>query len=269
VWQFGDGATSTASVASHTYASSGQYTVTLTVYGSGGSSSTSKNVAVSGPLNPQFAWTPVVPAPNDTVTFTDQSGGAPASWLWQFGDGSTANHQNPSKKYAAAGTYTVTLTVYRNDGSASTSRTITVANATGGTQLPSRRSIRRRPLRSAIRSCSPIARRERPARGSGRSTTAARRRNSIRRTSTARRVRTVTLVAWNAGGSSTVEASQCFLDGPATALISAAAQTAGLGGTSWRTELSLYNAGLEGADVTMTFLPAMAEKTIYLRRGSR
>lgn len=38
-------------------------------------------------------------------------GVAPYSWLWNFGDGFTSTLQNPTHKYASAGTYTATLTV--------------------------------------------------------------------------------------------------------------------------------------------------------------
>jgi len=266
VWQFGDGATSTASVAAYTYANSGQYTVTLTVYGPGGSSSTSKSVSVSGPLNPQFAWTPVVPAPNDIVTFTDQSGGAPTSWQWQFGDGSSSTSQNPTKQYTTAGTYTVALTVYRNDTSASTTRTITVASSTGGTQLP----VAAFDTSSSASIGNPVVFTDRSTGtpsawqwsfGDGGTSTQQHPTHVYGEAG----AYTVTLIAWNAGGSG-MFSKQVSVSAmvPYRGLISAAAQTAGLGGTSWRTELSLYNAGLEGANVTMTFLPAMAEKTIYL-----
>jgi PKD repeat protein len=43
------------------------------------------------------------------VQFTDTSTGAPTSWSWDFGDGSTASAQNPAHTYTAVGTYTVTL----------------------------------------------------------------------------------------------------------------------------------------------------------------
>ena len=46
----------------------------------------------------------------NTVTFTDQSQGA-TTWAWDFGDGGTSTQQNPTHTYAAAGVYTVTLTV--------------------------------------------------------------------------------------------------------------------------------------------------------------
>ncbi|GAA4369507.1 hypothetical protein GCM10023185_43190 [Hymenobacter saemangeumensis] len=50
------------------------------------------------------------------VQFTDQSTGAPTSWLWDFGDGNTSTQQNPSHQYTATGTYTVSLTVTNSIG---------------------------------------------------------------------------------------------------------------------------------------------------------
>jgi PKD repeat protein len=44
------------------------------------------------------------------VTFTDQSANSPASWAWDFGDGSTSTLQNPGHIYVINGTKTVTLT---------------------------------------------------------------------------------------------------------------------------------------------------------------
>ncbi len=56
--------------------------------------------------------------PNGQVTFTDNSGGYPTSWTWNFGD-NTANgtQQNPSHTYAANGNYYVCLTATNAGGS--------------------------------------------------------------------------------------------------------------------------------------------------------
>lgn len=47
------------------------------------------------------------------VTFTDQStisSGSITGWVWNFGDGTTSNEQNPTHTYSSAGSYDVTLT---------------------------------------------------------------------------------------------------------------------------------------------------------------
>ncbi len=44
------------------------------------------------------------------VTFTDTSTGSPNAWLWDFGDGSMSNDQNPSHTYTVDGSYEVKLT---------------------------------------------------------------------------------------------------------------------------------------------------------------
>jgi len=56
------------------------------------------------------------------VRFTDTSSGNPTSWLWDFGDGSKSNLQNPAHTYTSAGTYTVSLTVNNSNGSDSMTR---------------------------------------------------------------------------------------------------------------------------------------------------
>ncbi|WP_242112103.1 PKD domain-containing protein [Luteimonas aquatica] len=59
-----------------------------------------------------------------TASFTDASSdsdGSIASRSWNFGDGGTAATANPSHTYAAAGSYTVSLTVTDNGGATATS----------------------------------------------------------------------------------------------------------------------------------------------------
>ncbi|MBX7241482.1 MAG: M4 family metallopeptidase [Bacteroidia bacterium] len=51
------------------------------------------------------------------IDFKDKSIPTPASWLWDFGDGTTSTLQNPVHTYTANGTYTVKLTGTNNFGS--------------------------------------------------------------------------------------------------------------------------------------------------------
>ena len=69
-----------------------------------------------------------------TASFTDtstDSDGTIASRSWAFGDGTTSTTANPSKTYAAAGTYNVTLTVTDNGG-LTHSKTSAVTVSSGG-----------------------------------------------------------------------------------------------------------------------------------------
>ncbi len=71
-----------------------------------------------------------------TATFTDSStdsDGTIASRLWTFGDGSTSTLTNPSRTYAAAGTYSVSLKVTDNGG---LSTTITKSVTVSATNTP-------------------------------------------------------------------------------------------------------------------------------------
>ena len=123
-WAFGDGTTSTAANPSKTYAAAGTYTVTLTVTDNGGTSNTkSSQVTVSSATNaaPVANFTSTTSAL--TASFTDSStdsDGTIASRSWDFGNGVSSTSTNPSHTYAAAGTYTVTLTVTDNAGATNT-----------------------------------------------------------------------------------------------------------------------------------------------------
>jgi PKD repeat protein len=134
-WNFGDGATSTAQNPSHTYASAGTYTATLTVTDSASPANTATSqvttnvnavgnpLAASASANPTSGQIPLSVAFSGTGT-----GGTPAySYSWNFGDGATSTAQNPSHTYASAGTYTATLTVTDSASPANTaSSTVTI-----------------------------------------------------------------------------------------------------------------------------------------------
>ncbi|MCD6448853.1 MAG: PKD domain-containing protein, partial [Thermoplasmata archaeon] len=70
-----------------------------------------------------FSYSPSQPTDLDTITFADAStdeDGSIVAWLWEFGDGTTSNEQNPSHKYADNGTYVVKLTVTDDKGATAT-----------------------------------------------------------------------------------------------------------------------------------------------------
>jgi PKD repeat protein len=143
-WSFGDGSpNSTSQNPTHTYTTSGSYTVTLTVTNSGGSSDTEQKVSyvtAGTPTAPtaQFSGTPTSGTAPLEVSFTDLSTGGPTSWAWTFGDGNTSIVQHPTHTYATGGTYTIVLNATNAYGSDLETKTgyITVSNATTPTPTP-------------------------------------------------------------------------------------------------------------------------------------
>jgi serine protease AprX len=127
-WDFGDSGTSILRNPSHTYAAAGDYTVSLTVTGPGGTDTEIKTayIEVTEPQPPvaDFSGEPLSGKAPLLVNFTDLSAGSVTSWSWDLGDGEGSAEQHPTHLYTAAGDYTVSLTVTGPLGS----DTKTVAN---------------------------------------------------------------------------------------------------------------------------------------------
>lgn len=119
-WDFGDGNTSTLQNPEHTYEKDDKvYTVTLTVTDDDDATATKTKEVTVGTPNVAPVADFSFEATNLSVNFTDNStdsDGTIASWSWDFGDGNTSNVTDPTYEYAAADTYTVTLTVIDDDG---------------------------------------------------------------------------------------------------------------------------------------------------------
>ncbi|MGD2043323.1 MAG: S8 family serine peptidase [Acidimicrobiia bacterium] len=116
MWEFGDGATSTETNPSHTYAAGGSYQVTLTVDDGTATSSITEEVEVSEQAANQPPSAGFSAACTDLqCVFNDESSdpdtGTVLTYSWDFGDGATSTQADPSHTYSGAGSFTVELTV--------------------------------------------------------------------------------------------------------------------------------------------------------------
>jgi PKD repeat protein len=143
-WDFGDSTQKTGEVVTHSYASAGDYSATLTVTDDGGKrDQASTTIQVSDPTSQDptaaFTLSSSTITAGDSVT-ADPSGssddGTITSYEWAWGDGSsetTGSATSVSHTYDSSGSYDIILTVTDDDGnSSSTSRTLTVEQASDG-----------------------------------------------------------------------------------------------------------------------------------------
>ena len=142
-WNFGDQATGTGQTVWHTYQAAGTYTVTLTVTDNKGATGVFTNsVTVKAPrvnVAPAASFTSAIDHLALTVdgTGSADSDGTITSYAWAFGDNTTATGPTPPvHTYAAAGTYTVKLTVTDNDGATGVSQTTVTAVAAPPPNVP-------------------------------------------------------------------------------------------------------------------------------------
>ncbi len=121
-WDFGDGVTSILQNPTHTYGAVGTYSVTLIAFGGSGCSDTVIGTITVTPI-PTADFTFASVCTNDTTFFLSISGGAPDTFIWNFGDGisDATNNPSPSHVYNTAANYLVTLTAgYASSGCTNT-----------------------------------------------------------------------------------------------------------------------------------------------------
>ena len=146
-WDFGDGMTSTEISPTHTYTQAGVYTVTLTVVGlqnrhtktaSGYISVTDVPIMdLAIELDEQVGSVDAPTMVGETLHFSATAEGTGVQYLWDFGDeapivasvATTATGQYVQHAYAAAGTYTVTLTASNSEGEQTMTHEVTVVGA--------------------------------------------------------------------------------------------------------------------------------------------
>lgn len=129
-WTFGDGASSTGRLASHTYENPGLYAVTLRVTDAAGVTvSQSKRIQVVEANDPP---TPEIDVDTDGQTVTvDASAstddGSIDTVVWNMGDGTSHSGESQTHTYDEPGEYTVELRVVDDDGAVErTTTTVTI-----------------------------------------------------------------------------------------------------------------------------------------------
>jgi gliding motility-associated-like protein len=127
-WDYGDGSPpDIRKNGQHTYTVPGTYTVTLTNTFAGCNGTVSKKIYIVNPPVTSFTGTNLngCKAPL-TASFTNTSSGA-TSWVWNFGDGSQSNLQNPpAHTFNALGSFQVTLNASSAGGCSSAATPVTV-----------------------------------------------------------------------------------------------------------------------------------------------
>jgi PKD repeat protein len=117
-WDFGDGQTGSGEKIIHKYEKPGRYTVKLTVTNPIGTDmKEGEIIALCPPPVADFTANKTEGIAPLEVTFKDESKGFPNEWIWDFGDGTKHNGQDPPLHTFAltqgetSRTYTVKLTV--------------------------------------------------------------------------------------------------------------------------------------------------------------
>jgi PKD repeat protein len=142
-WNFGNGTSGSGATPSATYATAGTFTVTLTVTDNGGATSQANStVTVTTNTQPPVANAggPYTGTANVAISFNGAASrdpdGSVVSYLWNFGDGTTASGVTAVHAYTAAGSYTVRLTVTDNDGLTNSASTTAQVSDGSGLQPP-------------------------------------------------------------------------------------------------------------------------------------
>jgi PKD repeat protein len=128
-WNLGDDTTASGRTISHTYASGGYRTVTLTVTDNTGATAVqSQTVFANSPPVASFTFSSNRLTCSFDGSASHDSDDGIVMWSWNFGDGTSGSNPTTTHSYFKPGTYVVTLTVKDAHGAtASQSSTVTVS----------------------------------------------------------------------------------------------------------------------------------------------
>ncbi|MDQ2721514.1 MAG: PKD domain-containing protein, partial [Bacteroidota bacterium] len=150
-WNWGDGSSQNFSSPpfNHIYTSPGNYSVTLMVTDSRGCTDSINNPNAILVSKPTANFTgDSLSCTTNSINFSNASIGQGLNYLWNFGDGSSSNQQNPSHLYTIEGLYSVSLAVkdlYGCADSISKINYVKIANPIANFSLP-----------DSIASCPPL-----------------------------------------------------------------------------------------------------------------
>ncbi len=145
-WNFGDGQSANGVTVSHSYASAGNKTVTLTLTDScGAQATTSRTISITNPdpcagNQPPIAQASANPANanlNQSISFSaagsSDPNGSITSYAWNFGDGSSGSGASASHAYVSTGNFNIVLTITDNCGATATKTiSVTITNPNSG-----------------------------------------------------------------------------------------------------------------------------------------
>lgn len=116
-WNFGDAATSSEINPGHTYATSGDFAVSLVATTEKGCITNTSKQVTTHPV-PVASFTVSDHCFGTVASFTNQSSISSGSltYAWDFSDGNTSAQENPDHLYSVIGNYDVTLTVNSPQG---------------------------------------------------------------------------------------------------------------------------------------------------------
>jgi gliding motility-associated-like protein len=116
-WSFGDNSSSTQKSPSHTYTSSGTYSVKLSVNYNGCIDDTIKTVTIAAqPKAGINALSEYCQDSTLSLAGTVSAGNTAQTWRWDFGDNTTDTVQNTTHKYSTAKSYSVSLYAVTTNG---------------------------------------------------------------------------------------------------------------------------------------------------------
>jgi gliding motility-associated-like protein len=125
-WDLGDGTSATDAAPTHTYSSSGDFDISLSLTGGCMPHVVYDTATVYAPPTAGFVFAPETPTTRDQVAFTP-TGTDATIFNWDFGDGTSIIDPNPTHQFLLEGFYDIELTVTDDNGCEdTTSQTIEV-----------------------------------------------------------------------------------------------------------------------------------------------